>query len=98
MAVMFSLFTLLVAALATAQSLPSTCKSSNSQPNPVASQYPDDVTGTDNQTIVLMPIPYSVARAVIPQQYSILDSACRAVLPGFCAQDGVFPVRYGSHW
>ncbi|KAG9035617.1 hypothetical protein FRB95_011023 [Tulasnella sp. JGI-2019a] len=55
---------------------------SNSQPDPLASTYPNNVTGTVNQTIVVVPIPYSLARCLIPEKYNILSNYA-AMLPGF---------------
>ncbi|KAF2433907.1 hypothetical protein EJ08DRAFT_657613 [Tothia fuscella] len=56
---------------------------SQSQPNPIASQYPTDVTGTLNGTLALLPIPMALARSIIPLKYQILTSAYRSLLPDF---------------
>lgn len=57
-----------------------TC-TTESQPNPIAGQYPNDVTGTINGTTALIPIPYSVARSMIPSQYGILTKAYQSLIP-----------------
>jgi hypothetical protein len=54
-----------------------------SQPNPIASQYPGNVTGTVNATLVLLPIPFALARSIIPAKYAILKNAYRSLLPNF---------------
>jgi hypothetical protein len=59
--------------------------STESSPNPIASQYPNDVTGTLNGTIAVVPIPYGIARQVIPSKYNILTAAYESLLPGFPA-------------
>ncbi|KFX90932.1 hypothetical protein V490_06193 [Pseudogymnoascus sp. VKM F-3557] len=55
----------------------------DSLPNPIGTLYPDAVTGTINGTIAVVPIPYSLARELIPSQYGILKKAYKAALPGF---------------
>lgn len=55
----------------------------DSLPNPIGTLYPDAVTGTINGTIAVVPIPYALARALIPSQYGILKKAYKAALPGF---------------
>ncbi|KAG9005416.1 hypothetical protein FRB94_010895 [Tulasnella sp. JGI-2019a] len=55
---------------------------SNSQPDPLASTYPNNVTGTINQTIIVAPISYLLARQLIPEKYGILPHYA-AMLPGF---------------
>ncbi|TVY78317.1 hypothetical protein LSUE1_G003884 [Lachnellula suecica] len=56
---------------------------SESSPNPIASQYPNNVTGTINNTIAVVPISYNLARSIIPSQYGILTKAYKSLLPGF---------------
>ncbi|EME79254.1 uncharacterized protein MYCFIDRAFT_100513, partial [Pseudocercospora fijiensis CIRAD86] len=56
---------------------------SESQPNPIRNTYPNEVTGTINGTTAIVPIPYSVARSVIPSQYGILTKAYEELIPGF---------------
>ena len=60
--------------------LASTCQT-QSQPNPIVQQYPDQTTGTINGTVVVIPIPYSIARAAIPAQYPILIKQYQGWLP-----------------
>ncbi|RDL34585.1 uncharacterized protein BP5553_07713 [Venustampulla echinocandica] len=57
----------------------------DSAPNPIGSQYPNNVTGTLNQTISIVPIPFALARSIIPAQYGILTAAYKSLLPGFPA-------------
>ncbi|KAF7195211.1 hypothetical protein HII31_03417 [Pseudocercospora fuligena] len=77
-------FTGLSASLALAQtSDPNLLCISESQPNPIRNTYPNDVTGTINGTTVIVPIPYSVARSVVPSQYGILTKAYEELIPGF---------------
>lgn len=52
-------------------------------PNPIYQEFPNNVTGVINTTIALIPIPYSRARAIIPSNYSILTDAYRSLLPFF---------------
>ena len=51
-----------------------------SQPNPIAAQYPNKTTGTVNGTLAILPIPYAEARSVIPPQYGILNDTIKVVL------------------
>ncbi|KFY29153.1 hypothetical protein V493_02513 [Pseudogymnoascus sp. VKM F-4281 (FW-2241)] len=55
----------------------------DSLPNPIGTLYPNSVTGTLNGTFAVVPIPYSLARELIPSQYGILKKAYKSVLPGF---------------
>lgn len=55
----------------------------DSSPNPIGTLYPTSVTGTLNGTIAVVPIPYSLARELIPSQYGILKNAYKSALPGF---------------
>ncbi|KAF1969901.1 hypothetical protein BU23DRAFT_512474 [Bimuria novae-zelandiae CBS 107.79] len=61
-------------------SLAVTC-TSQTQPNPIAQDYPNDATGVINGTTAIVPIPYAVARSIVPAQYSILTSAYRTIFP-----------------
>jgi ABC-type phosphate/phosphonate transport system permease subunit len=53
------------------------------QPNPIASVYPMNATGTLNGTIAVIPIPLTLARRLLPSQYRILEHAYRDLLPNF---------------
>ncbi|KAF1832815.1 hypothetical protein BDW02DRAFT_407667 [Decorospora gaudefroyi] len=53
------------------------------QPNPIASLYPMNATGTLNGTISVIPISLKLARELIPSQYGILEHAYRHLLPSF---------------
>lgn len=59
------------------------------QPNPIASLYPNNATGTLNGTILVLPIPLDFARQLIPSQYKILEHAYRHLLPWF--PEGMYP-------
>lgn len=56
---------------------------SDSSPNPIATLYPNNITGTINSTIAIVPISYQLARSVIPAKYGILRDAYENQLPGF---------------
>lgn len=53
------------------------------QPNPIAQQYPDVVTGNLNGTTMIVPISLALAQQLIP--YPILEQAYRSLLPSFPA-------------
>ncbi|KAK2048597.1 hypothetical protein LZ31DRAFT_591563 [Colletotrichum somersetense] len=74
---------------AAAQAAPPTC-STVDQPNPIFSQYPNNATGVLNVTMAIIPIPMTTARQIVPQQYAILESAFRALMPDF--PTGMYPV------
>lgn len=61
----------------------------NDQPNPIASLYPMNATGTLNGTVAVIPIPLKLARQLIPSQYGILEHAYRALHPLF--PEGMYP-------
>src|ERR1700712_1705732 len=52
-----------------------------SRPNPIASQFPANVTGTINSTLAILPIPQKLARSIIPAEYGILNNAWQDLLP-----------------
>jgi hypothetical protein len=82
----------LFGSLVEGQLLPSIdCRAKESLPNPIASQYPSDVTGTVNGTIAVIPIPYSLARSIVPSQYGILSKAYAELMPQL--PKGMYPVR-----
>ncbi|KAE8445006.1 hypothetical protein EG329_014012 [Mollisiaceae sp. DMI_Dod_QoI] len=54
-----------------------------SSPNPIGPLYPNQATGTLNSTISVVPIPYTLARSIIPSQYRILTKAYHSLLKGF---------------
>ena len=64
-------------------SLPPPLCTSSSSPNPIAAQYPQNVTGTINGTIIVVPIPLTLARSIIPSQYPILTQSYQSLLPSF---------------
>lgn len=74
--------------VALASGIPLLC-TSQSQANPIVDQYPNEVTGTINGTTAVIPIPYDVARSIIPAQYGILTKAYKEVFPSI--PDGMYP-------
>lgn len=70
------------------QVVPGVCQT-HDQPNPIASQYSNNATGTLNGTIAIIPISLDLARSIIPPQYRILEHAYRSLLPNFPA--GMYP-------
>ncbi|EHL03329.1 hypothetical protein M7I_0546 [Glarea lozoyensis 74030] len=54
---------------------------SESAPNPIGTLYPTGITGTLNGTIVVVPIPYTLARSLIPEKFGILKEAYQSILP-----------------
>lgn len=65
------------------------CFAKYSQPNPIASQYPNSATGTINGTVAIIPIPYAQARSIVPAQYPILTKQYEKLMPGL---KGMYPV------
>ena len=57
------------------------CTAKESQPNPIAAQYPNSATGTINGTVSIIPIPYAMARSIVPKQYPILTKAYEKIMP-----------------
>jgi len=82
----------LAAATPANPSQPGVCVS-QSQPNPIAAQFPHLTTGTVNGTLAILPVSYALARSLVPAQYPLLDSYKRW-LPNF--PQGMFPVRIDS--
>ncbi|KAH8722949.1 hypothetical protein GQ44DRAFT_621528 [Phaeosphaeriaceae sp. PMI808] len=70
------------------ETLAETCQTYD-QPNPIASLYPNNATGTLNGTVAIIPISLEVARSIIPAQYRILEHAYRDILPSF--PEGMYP-------
>lgn len=60
-----------------------------SQPNPIAAQYPNEVTGAINGTFSVIPIPYAQARSLVPAQFKILTKAYETLMPEL---NGAYPV------
>lgn len=61
-----------------------------SQPNPIAAQYPQLTTGTINGTVAIIPVPLSFARSVVPAKYPLLTAQLKSLLPWF--PDDRFPM------
>lgn len=72
-----------------AHELPLPLCATNDQPNPIASIYPGNATGTLNGTVAVIPISLKLARQIIPPQYGILEHAYRSLLPSF--PKGMYP-------
>lgn len=68
----------------------------NSQPNPIAGEFPDLDTGLMNGTHAILPIGYELARSIIPRKYGILRAGIHKFLPSW-PQDQ-YPVRRFSTW
>jgi hypothetical protein len=68
----------------------SACFAKDSQPNPIASQYPNSATGTINGTVAIIPISYAQARSIVPSKYPILKKAYEQLMPGL--GKGMYPV------
>jgi hypothetical protein len=79
---MRSLITGLVLAAATFSQLTHACVGID-QPNPIAPNFPPDVTGTLNGTLAVLPVPLRKIQTVIPPQWNILEKAYRQLLPRF---------------
>ncbi|RYP23564.1 hypothetical protein DL765_001078 [Monosporascus sp. GIB2] len=62
----------------------------HSSPNPHALNYPNFISGNLNGTTLIVPIPLTTARDVIPSQYGIMEHAYRALLPTF--PEGMYPM------
>ena len=73
----------------------STDTTNNSQPNPIAKTFPNMTTGTINGSLIVLPLDYSVARAIIPSKYGILNQSIKAVLAFF--PEDKYPVRNPDH-
>lgn len=56
------------------------CRTS-SLPNPIASRYYANITGHINGTLAILPIPYAMARRIIPAEYEILTEQYQAMVP-----------------
>jgi hypothetical protein len=67
------------------------CEPLISQKNPISGQYLKQTTGTINSTIVVIPVNYTQARAIIPAQYPILKKQYQQWLPNLAADQ--YPVR-----
>ncbi|KAL5385304.1 hypothetical protein DPSP01_004763 [Paraphaeosphaeria sporulosa] len=85
---MRSTFALFASLFAPALASPLICRS-HTQPNPITEDYPKDVTGVINGTTAIVPIPYAVARSIVPSKYPILTAAYEQVFPTL--GDGLYP-------
>ncbi|KAF3913385.1 hypothetical protein ABW20_dc0107499 [Dactylellina cionopaga] len=67
--------------LASALVIPGIFPASQTQPNPIYTQYgPIDVTAAINSTLTVVPIPLTQARSIVPAQYGILTAAYQELL------------------
>ncbi|KAH7417268.1 hypothetical protein BKA64DRAFT_295493 [Cadophora sp. MPI-SDFR-AT-0126] len=78
-----------------AQSGPLAPASKESAPNPIADTYPNGITGTFNSTLFVVPIPYKLARSLIPKEWNINKKAYRELLPGFPKDSYPLVIRSG---
>ena len=84
-----------LASTSSALSMPSatSCRT-QSQPNPIVHQYPDQITGTVNGSVFVLPIPYRVARRAIPSTYPILTQQYEKWLPNLGR--GMYPAMLNA--
>ncbi|RYP46102.1 hypothetical protein DL768_007658 [Monosporascus sp. mg162] len=61
-----------------------------SSANPHALDYPDFISGNLNGTTLIVPVPLTIARDLIPSEYGIMEHAYRALLPTF--PEGMYPM------
>ena len=76
---------------------PPICTSpSESQPNPIANDYPGAGigTGTSNGTLAVIPIEYATARSIVPAQYPILNDTYHRLFPTLAPD--MYPVSIQS--
>lgn len=64
--------------------------------NPIWQLFPDNVTDVINATLALIPIPYEMARAIVPAKYDILTDAYKNLLPNI--PNGTYPALFQSKW
>ncbi|KAK9789091.1 hypothetical protein SCARD494_09290 [Seiridium cardinale] len=83
---------LLASMLFTTLSAQDVCASLD-QPNPIAAQYPDVVSGNLNGTTMIVPIALALAQGLLPQ-YSILEASYRSLLPSF--PEGAYPLMVST--
>ncbi|KAF2442222.1 hypothetical protein P171DRAFT_63901 [Karstenula rhodostoma CBS 690.94] len=81
-------FALFATSFAPALAIPLTCHS-QTQPNPLTKHFPKDVTGVINGTTAIVPIPYAVARSIVPSEFPILTAAYEQVFPTL--GNGMYP-------
>ena len=67
------------------------CEPLISQNNPISTKFTTQTTGTINSTIIVIPVNYTQARAVIPSQYPILTKQYQQWMPNL--GDDQYPVR-----
>ena len=79
---------------ATALSSGNTSCFTQSQPNPIVSLYPHDLTGNTNGTFSILPISLETARSFVPEEFPILVDGYSRWLPGW-AEKGLYPVSHG---
>ncbi|KAI1370415.1 hypothetical protein F4677DRAFT_457892 [Hypoxylon crocopeplum] len=63
---------------------------SQDSPNEHAQKYPNLASGNLNGTTLIVPIPLTTARQLIPSEYGIVEKAYKALLPSF--PDGMYPM------
>ncbi|KAL2065041.1 hypothetical protein VTL71DRAFT_4181 [Oculimacula yallundae] len=78
-----------------AQNVLNATSSKESAANPIADIYPNGITGTFNSSILVVPIPFELARSIIPGQWAINRKAYCELLPGFPTNSYPLVVRSG---
>ncbi|PBP23979.1 hypothetical protein BUE80_DR005184 [Diplocarpon rosae] len=64
-------------------------------PNPIREAYPNNITGTFNGTLAIIPIDLELARSIIPAEWKINQKAWMALLPHFSVTKYPLLVRSG---
>lgn len=64
---------------------------SESLPNPIAKDYPTQITGTLNASYFVIPIDYAQARAAVPAKYPILTDLIKKLWKRY--EKDKYPVR-----
>ncbi|PBP25778.1 hypothetical protein BUE80_DR003295 [Diplocarpon rosae] len=70
-------------------------QSQETSPNPIRAAYPNDVTGTFNGTLAIVPIDLELARSIIPKEWAINQEAWMSLLPQFSVTKYPLVVRSG---
>lgn len=70
-------------------------RTKNTQPNPVAQDFPRLDSAVMNGTYAVIPIDYELARSIIPMKYGILTAGIHSLLPSLPRDQ--YPVRTIPH-
>lgn len=68
---------------------------SESQPNPIAKEYPKQTTATTNASYFIIPITFAQARAIVPAKYAILTEQIDKIWED--AINGTYPICIPSN-